>query len=468
MKPLKILFTVHAFFPTHFYGTETYTLELAQALKRLGHEAVILTATPYGEKGTGTLLSSCQYEGIPVHCIDLNLMPYHRFKDTYYRPDLYPLLREIVANVGPDIVHVTHLMRHSAVLLEVLHDANVPAVATLTDFYGICLNTKLQRYDGSLCAGPDDNSTNCLACYWKSPERPTRYFVTSLPIKGSPLAILSKALPFFATMPGLRKWPLSGRIRDVLCRLDTLRKYYAVYKYMIAPTDFLYDAYRANHFYPDKLRKIPFGISQELATPHQKTKSYNGSSVRFGYIGQITRHKGIDLLLRSYLRLRGDNKSLVICGPVEEHTPYMDELRSLSRGGSRIEFQSSFPREQLPHHLSQLDFLVVPSRWYENSPLVLLYALATKTPVIVTDVKGMNELVTDDVNGYTFKKESVEHLTSIMQKIVDDPRCIERLSRNAAYSRDVSDHARDVLSLYEASLGADREPRGMTGDYRSI
>ena len=86
----------------------------------------------------------------------------------------------------------------------------------------------------------------------------------------------------------------------------------------------------------------------------------------------------------------------------------MDRLQK--RVGERpdIEFRKTFPREELPAKLSDLDMLVIPSRWYENSPLVLLYALATRTPVIVTDVKGMTEFVRDDWNGYTFPMNDVE------------------------------------------------------------
>lgn len=130
----------------------------------------------------------------------------------------------------------------------------------------------------------------------------------------------------------------------------------------------------------------------------------------------------------------------------------MDELLRLSDGIDHITFRGTFPREELPARLAEFDVLVIPSRWYENSPLVLLYALATRTPVIVTDVKGMSEFVKDGFNGYTFQKNSVEHLTSVMQRIVDDPSSVERLSQNAAYTKDVSDHAADVLKLYAAAL----------------
>jgi glycosyltransferase involved in cell wall biosynthesis len=174
--------------------------------------------------------------------------------------------------------------------------------------------------------------------------------------------------------------------------------------------------------------------------------------IRFGFIGQLSAHKGIDLLINAYLRIKSDNMSLSIYGSPDQDS-YMNELLRLSSRANHIKFCGTFPREELPARLSEFDVLVIPSRWYENSPLVLLYALATRTPVIVTDVKGMSEFVKDGFNGYTFKKNSVEHLTTIMQKIVDDPSSVERLSQNAVYTKDVSDHADDVFELYKAALG---------------
>ena len=42
IRPLKIALFVHCFFPAHFFGTETYTLDLARNLRLLGHEPVVV------------------------------------------------------------------------------------------------------------------------------------------------------------------------------------------------------------------------------------------------------------------------------------------------------------------------------------------------------------------------------------------------------------------------------------------
>ena len=452
---MKILLPVHVFFPEHFYGTETYTLELAKQLNAKGHEPYVLTSTPYGEEGTGEELSRYEYQDVPVYRMDLNLKPHNRFKQTYYRTDLHALLKRIIAEINPDLAHVTHLINHTAAILEVLRERNIPTVATLTDFFGICFNNKLERYDGQLCAGPNARSTNCLACYFHAvnPQRLPAFIAAS--IKNKKLIRPAAELFYYLVrVPGLRKGRTAGLVSDVEARTRVLRYLYGVYRKMIAPTDFLYDAYVNNRFYPDRLFKINFGIDldsvSEFAIPKKKKKS---EGVRFGYIGQIARHKGVDLLVEAFCRLEGSNeRSLAVYGPFDQVPDYMNELRTISESAENVEFLGTFPREELGRRLSELDILVIPSRWYENSPLVLLYSLAVKTPVIVTDVKGLSEFVVDDFNGYIFEKDSVEQLRNVMQKIVDDPSSVAKLSENATYEKDVSDHADEVLKIYDAVL----------------
>jgi glycosyltransferase involved in cell wall biosynthesis len=458
MKPMKILLPVHVFFPQHFYGTETYTLELAKQFMAKGHIPIVLTATPSGEKGSGELYSKYEYDHVTVYCVDLNLKPHNRFKQTYYRKDLYSLQKEIIKKIGPDIAHVTHLINHSSVLLEVLRDLRIPAVATLTDFFGICLNNKLERYDGRLCNGPNRNSTNCLACYFRAEAvRKSEKLIAALAGTNNIILRLAVSALFHLTrVPRFGKNSLAGHILDVTGRTDLLRDLYGTYEAMIAPTVFLRDAYAANRFYPDRLKKINFGINLDLVSEFSKPKVRRGSQVRFGYIGQIAHHKGVDLLIKAYAGIKNQNKSLVIYGPYDQEPAYMEELKRLASNLNKVEFRGTFPQQELGQRLYEMDFLVIPSRWYENSPLVLLFALAAKTPVIVTDVQGLSEFVDNGVNGYTFKKDRIDHLRKIMQDIVDHPSRNARLSENATYTRDVADYAGEVLDLYESVLSRNR------------
>jgi glycosyltransferase involved in cell wall biosynthesis len=263
---------------------------------------------------------------------------------------------------------------------------------------------------------------------------------------------MCRMLPPIISVPGFRKGAVAGHVLDVTQRVNTLRYLYDTYQYLVAPTDFLYEAYVSNSFHPGRLRKINFGINLDLVRGYQRPKRKADSRVRFGYIGQLSSHKGADLLIKAFLQLKGDNGSLVLYGPQDQDPAYMQELFSLASENQRIEFRGTFPQTELPRRLSEIDVLVIPSRWYENSPLVLLYSLAVKTPVIATDVKGMSEFVRHGVNGFTFPMNSVEHLTKTMQHFIDDPRTIGRLSENAAYTKDVFNHANEVCALYDAAV----------------
>ena len=103
--------------------------------------------------------------------------------------------------------------------------------------------------------------------------------------------------------------------------------------------------------------------------------------------------------------------------------------------------------------LRDIDVLVIPSRWCENSPLVLLDALATHTPVIVSDTPGLTEFVEEDRNGYRFTLGSAGHLEKVMRKFIDDPQLATKLSQSTEYPRTTRDMAEDVLKVYSFALG---------------
>ncbi|MBN2986714.1 glycosyltransferase [Pseudomonas lactucae] len=164
---MKIVFFVHCFFPDHFYGTETYTLELAKNYAAWGHDVTVVSAIFQGEPATENLLSHFEYEGIKVICVDKNKVPHSRIKETYYQPEMREILKSLLSELKPDVVHVTHLINHTSVLLEATSALGIPTYATFTDFFGFCLNNKLEAADGALCAGPSPSRSNCVACYIK-------------------------------------------------------------------------------------------------------------------------------------------------------------------------------------------------------------------------------------------------------------------------------------------------------------
>jgi len=91
LRSLKVALFVHGFFPRHYFGTETYTLQLADNLRRLGHEPVVVSTAYQGEPRQRWMVTRYRYDGIPVYCIDMNFAPPRRFRDTYYHESLRPV-----------------------------------------------------------------------------------------------------------------------------------------------------------------------------------------------------------------------------------------------------------------------------------------------------------------------------------------------------------------------------------------
>lgn len=140
-----------------------------------------------------------------------------------------------------------------------------------------------------------------------------------------------------------------------------------------------------------------------------------------GYIGQIAPHKGTDLLIKAFQDLPENSAELLIYGPADQDPAYMATLKELADGHA-VAFMGTFPSQDMARILRQMDLLVIPSRWYENSPLVLLNALATHTPVLVADVAGMTEFLEQGINGFSFKRGSADDLARHLKVLIADQK----------------------------------------------
>jgi glycosyltransferase involved in cell wall biosynthesis len=441
---MKIALFVHCFFPGHFYGTETYTLNLALRLKELGHEPVVVTAIFPGEERQAEVVTRYEFRGIPVICFDKNYMPNRRVMDTFYQPEVRDVFSRLLDEIRPDMVHVTHLINHTASLLEVLCEKNIPTVGTLTDFYGVCFNNKLEDAAGNLCVGPNPSRSNCLACYGKAvsaqPGSSPRYRVFSNEKYAERAAgLLMRA----RGLERVRRSSIGPVIEDLMVRPDILRAMYAQYAALITPTAFLQHAYKENGF-TNPMHAIWFGTDIDR---NQRSVRRSGDPVRFGFIGQIAPHKGTDLLIKAFSRLPKGRASLDIYGPAEQDPRYYATLKDLATDG--VQFRGTFPSSEMARVLSQMDVLVIPSVWYENSPLVLLDALATKTPVIVSDVEGLTEFISEGETGLSFARGSVDELAAAMRRLVDAPDLLDAMIDKTAYPRTIGDMVADTTLVYQ-------------------
>lgn len=440
---MKIALFVHCFFPDHFYGTETYTLEVARNLRAMGHMPVVVSAVFPGEPAREGLLTRYEHENFPVYCIDKNHFPHRRIRDTYYQPALHGTLKQLLLEIEPDLVHVTHLINHTAVLLDVIRELGIPAVATLTDFFGFCFNNRLEAANGSLCSGPSRTRTNCVACAVKAigqnrSDKPMYRWLARYPLP----SLCAGALRF--VHPG---GLLSKIVADLVKRPGILAQRYANYRAVIAPTRFLASAYKANGL-AVPLHHMHFGFDMRQVA---KTSAAPDAPLRFGFIGQLARHKGADILIEAFRRLPRGAAELHIFGSEQQQASYTALLKKRAEGHA-VSFHGTFPSERIPEVFAGLDFLVIPSRWYENSPLVLLGALASHTPVVASDVEGMAEFIEHGKDGLLFHRGSTDDLERIMGGLVTDPAAARAMSASTEYPRSTRTMTEELVAIYDSIL----------------
>ncbi len=446
---MKIVYFVHCFFPEHFYGSETYTLNVAQYMQNAGHDVHIVTARFPGEAKQQTWRKDYQYESLNVISFDKNIFPNTRIKDTYYQEEMRNPLRELLSELQPDIIHVVHLINHTAVLLEVCKSLHIPVVATFTDFFGFCFNNKLQAADDGLCQGPNNKRDNCLACYFKATSEQQDSAWKKKVTSTQPWLnmIASLAMHVNQWQPSRIPPQYRSMIPDLKHRPDILHACYQHYWAAIAPSKFLESAYLKNGF-SKPLYLQNFGVDIDRSPKPVR----DDNVLRIGYIGQIAAHKGVDILLQAFTDIQ--HSQLHIYGPEDQDRAYTEQLRHYADACvSEVIFHGTFKPDRMADIFRELDVLVIPSTWYENSPLVLLYALATHTPAIVSDVEGMTEFVRHGENGFVFPMGDVKGLEKILLQLSTSQHDAKKMSLNTNYPRTTEDMAKDVLHIYKKKLG---------------
>jgi len=436
---MKVALFVHCFFPDHFYGTETYTLQVAQSLIERGHDVTVVAGIFQGEAKQAEFETRYVFGGVPVIALDKNHEPHARISETYWQDAMRPRIAKVLAELRPDLIHVTHLINHTAVLLEVARSARIPLVATLTDFFGFCYNNKLEAANGSLCAGPNVLRSNCIACHLKAVDDAAHS--ARRPRLGYGIAGLRMRLGHALGLP--TPADAATVVADVTRRPGILRRAYEDYEIMIAPTKFLEGAYVRNGFRRSRLRLSRFGVNVDRTA---KPPALAGAPLVVGYIGQIAAHKGVDLLFAAAATIPPGRIQLRVYGPTDQDPHYMDRLRAIAPEGTQ--FLGTFPSAEMAAVLRPIDLLAIPSTWYENSPLVLLNALATHTPVLVSDVQGMTELITEGVDGWSFKRGDGADLARVLARLCAAPDVVRAASANTHYHRTTQSMGDDVSAIY--------------------
>jgi len=445
---VRILLVTHRYPPAHSAGTEVYTAELARRLAARGEDVRVFTA----EKDVALPdlgLRERRHEGIPVRELVNNLF-LTDFRQTWERPEIERLFGQVLEELRPDVVHFQHLMYLSVGCLREAARRGCAVVFTLHDFWLQCARFgQLVHGDGSICHVVDfERCGTCMGTFkWRQTELQRRAGKTLARIRsatGIDLATAGRTLaglvPRRASEPLHMPHPAAGE--DPGAAASDWRRVYAEatrersaalraaalehVDRFVSPSRFLRQRLVEWGLPAERVEYAPTGIdARAFALPRES----DPDRVRIAFIGSLVAIKGAHVLVEAFGALdeaRRARAELVLYGPSQHEPEYVERLQSeAARVGARL--GGALSRDEVPRALARADLLVIPSLWYENRPLIVLEALAARTPLLVSDLGGLAELVEDGKVGWRFPVGDAARLAERLRAIVDDRRVLDAL-----------------------------------------
>ncbi len=197
---------------------------------------------------------------------------------------------------------------------------------------------------------------------------------------------------------------------------------------------------------PSRILILPYGADPALFRPPEAERL---KEVLF--VGQLSRRKGLDVLLEAWRNLGPCGYRLILVG-----TPDADGLRLL-RTHDDVTVVPHVTRQEVADRMRNASLFVLPSR-AEGSALVIYEAMASGLPVVTTDAAG--SVIRDGIDGCLVDPEP-QAVARIMDQILSDPSRSSELGKQARetiVNNYTWRHYRTRLASVYASVLAGAEP----------
>lgn len=424
---MRVLQVIHDYLPRHAAGSEIYTAHLCAALRGAGHEVAVFTCEE--ERGLPQWsLREREHDGVHVFEGIYNRI-YEDVSEHWDDPKMGAVFAGVLERWKPDLLHVQGMQFVGGVsALEAATARGVPIVMTLHEYWWLCPRSGLMYdLDGRACERA--TPTDCARC------------VDVYPIDRERWSDARHANAFSEL--GDRRW----FARALVEREQVLKTARARIGRYIAPSNFLLERFVAAGFPRERMLHADYGFPP--AAPARRTQRAPGAPLRAGFVGTLSDYKGALVLARAAARLadaapEGAAVQIALHGHLDWFPDIAAELRAIAaRCLGTLLLPGPFERARLPEILAGLDVLVVPSLWWENSPLTIHEAWQHGVPVLASDRGGMAELLAQG-GGATFAVGDEAALAAALRRAATDPAWLARLAASIPPVRPI---AEDVALL---------------------
>ncbi|MBP2300901.1 glycosyltransferase family 4 protein [Azospirillum picis] len=420
---MKILYLAHNHPQFHPGGTEIFAHDLFQEMnRRPGVEALFLAGT--------SALQRLPSPGTPFQTVGRSAREMLVWTGGFDRFNLsqvdihgvLPELERLLREVKPDVVHAHHTLLLGVEAFAVVRRAVPKArlVLTLHDYHAICHN------DGLMVAPAAAGRPPAL-CRQASPDACHRCF------------------PDIARM--------EFRLRELY-----IQRHLGLVDRFVAPSRFAAERHRAWGIDPARLGVIRNGRPAAAPVPARPAEA-RAAEPAFAVFGNISPMKGTLVALEAARLVAQRTRrpfSLTLHGaPLFQADAFVGELQAAvaalrATGTVRVRQAGAYVPTEVPALMAAVDWVIVPSVWWENAPLVIDEAFRHRRPVLCSAIGGMAEAVRDGVDGLQFAAGDAAALAERMLACLDEPGLWERLSAAAPEPWDIAASADAHLELYRS------------------
>lgn len=424
---MKILTVSHNHTEFHPGGTEVVAEGLhAEYGRRDGVSTRLLAGldSAYRPSHAGTSLQTLpdQLDVTLFRSVGFNVM---QMTQSRYDGLLHDLTDYLLEH-RPDVIHMHHLIHFGVEFLflakKLLPDCKI--VLTLHDYYLICMNDGLmvKKPSGARCwrATPD-------ACHGCFPDLPSVVFQV--------------------------------RKLNILKHLQFVDRF-------ASPSKFLKDRFVAWGIEEDRIDVIPNGRAWtdpalRASRPGEAATARN----RFGVLGNLRETKGTLVVARAAAQLVEQgfrDFSISLHGaPLFQNDAFIAELNAtVARADGRVTLHGRYTQSDLPALMQDIDWVMVPSTWWENAPLAIQDAFAFGRPVLASDLGGVAEAVSDEIDGLHVPAGNVSAWADSIRQAAQSPDLWSRLASGVRAPTTMKQSADSYLALFrEISSDAAPGPR---------
>ncbi|MFI4981138.1 MAG: glycosyltransferase, partial [Nevskiales bacterium] len=206
-----------------------------------------------------------------------------------------------------------------------------------------------------------------------------------------------KGLCYEATLRDCNKcFPEIGRA-DFFLRRAYISRFFELVDHFVSPSRFLAERY-VKWGVPATKMSVIENVTAPASGGDERAVAVESGMLRVGFFGQVSYLKGIHVLLDAARLLEDDEVTGIQFDIHGDYTNQPQEfqtdfLERLAKAGHNVHYHGAYDNQRVDQLMHTVDVILVPSIWWENSPVVIQECLRNRRPILCSNIGGMVEKV---------------------------------------------------------------------------